>query len=72
LNSSDVGIRLLVKVSPNALWPVERELRRLVKARFDEEGIEIPFPRQVVYFRQEADAGLKVSMTDADRRSSAG
>jgi moderate conductance mechanosensitive channel len=72
LNDSAVGIRLLVKVLPNELWPVERDLRRLLKARFDEEGIEIPFPRQVVYFRQEEGSPVTVAMTEPDQRSSAG
>lgn len=55
LNASDVGVRLIVKTLPGNHWPVERELRLRVKAAFDAEGIEIPFPRQVMYHRQEGD-----------------
>lgn len=53
LGPSSVGVRLAIKVQPGAQWPAERELRILVKAEFDREGIEIPFGRQVVYLRQE-------------------
>ena len=38
------------------MFGVERDLRQRIKARFDEAGVEIPFPRQVVYHRQEPDA----------------
>lgn len=57
LNGSDVGLRLVVKTdySPPTLFAVERELRKQIKEIFDAEGIEIPFPRQVVYHRTEED-----------------
>lgn len=55
LNSSDVGVRLVVKLDnkKNDLWGAERELRLLAKAALDRDGIEIPFPRQVTYHRCE-------------------
>jgi small conductance mechanosensitive channel len=34
-------------------WGAERELKRRIKDAFDKKGIEIPFPRQVVYIRKE-------------------
>ena len=53
-NSSDVNVRLAVKIRATGLHAAtERELRLRIKARFDADGIEIPFPRQVVYHRQE-------------------
>ena len=54
LDDSSVGLRLVVKVkntSAGELWPAERELKRRIKEAFDREGIEIPFPRRVVYTR---------------------
>lgn len=61
LNSSDVGVRLVIKVKAPEHFAAERELRARVKAAFDAAGVEIPFPRQVVYHRQEEDeAPLKV------------
>lgn len=54
LNFGDSGIRIRVvcKVKPNEQWAAERELRLEIKKAFDEAGIEIPFPRRVVYNRQ--------------------
>ncbi|MGC9317948.1 MAG: mechanosensitive ion channel family protein [Armatimonadota bacterium] len=47
-NASDVGVRLVVPVEPGKHWDVACELRRRVKVTFDEEGVEIPFARQVI------------------------
>jgi small conductance mechanosensitive channel len=43
---SAVTIRITAKTLPLKQWDVARELRRRLKRRFDEEGIEIPFPHQ--------------------------
>jgi small conductance mechanosensitive channel len=48
---SSVTIRLLFKTMPGKQWPVAREFRKRVKRRFDELGIEIPFPQRVIYTR---------------------
>jgi len=45
---SSVNIRVMVKTLPLKQWDVGRELRRRIKLRFDQEGIEIPFPHQTV------------------------
>ena len=37
--------------TPSAQWGVSRELRERIKAAFDEEGIEIPFPQQTIWHR---------------------
>ena len=55
LDASDVGLRLVIKVQAGQQWAVERTLRAQVKAAFDAQGVEIPFPRQVLYHRQEPD-----------------
>jgi small conductance mechanosensitive channel len=47
---SGISIRVLVKTLPLKQWDVARELRRRLKHRFDQEGIEIPFPSQTVYW----------------------
>ena len=49
LADSSVNIRLLVKTVPGKQWELAREIRRRVKRRFDDEGIEIPFPQRVVH-----------------------
>ena len=53
LGSSEVILRIATKVKPMTHWGAERELKRRIKDTFDEKGIEIPFPRQVVYLRKE-------------------
>ncbi len=47
--ASSVNIRLTMTVAPQQQWAVGRELRRRIKNRFDELGIEIPFPHVTVY-----------------------
>lgn len=61
LNASDVGVRIIVKLRSGEQWAAERELRHRVKKAFDEQGVEIPFPRQVTYHRQEPGIKLAVS-----------
>ncbi len=56
LNASDVGVRLVVKVQAEERAAIERELAQRIKAAFDKHGIEVPFPRQVVYHRNAVDA----------------
>ncbi len=49
-----VTIKVLVKTLPQRQWEVARELRRRVKATFEKEGIEIPYPTQVHLTRIES------------------
>lgn len=50
LGDSAVVIKCRFKTLPLKQWTVTREFRRRMKNRFDELGIEIPFPHQTVYF----------------------
>jgi small conductance mechanosensitive channel len=45
---SQLLIRVIVKTIPLKQWEVGRELRRRIKNRFDEKGIQIPFPHRVL------------------------
>lgn len=45
---SGLVIRTVVKTVPLKQWDVGRELRRRIKIRFDEKGIQIPFPHRVL------------------------
>jgi small conductance mechanosensitive channel len=47
---SAVVIKARFKTRPLRQWDVAREFNRRIKNRFDELGIEIPFPHQTVYF----------------------
>ncbi len=55
LAASSIAIRLVVKTEPSQQWAVERELRFRLKNALDEAGIEIPFPQQTVWFRDQGD-----------------
>ena len=53
LGADGVTIRLVLRTQPGRQWAVTRELNRRLKARFDAEGIEIPFPQRVMWVRQD-------------------
>lgn len=55
LGDSAVVARIVVQVLPGEQFAAERDMMRMIKRRFDERGIEIPFPRRTVYVRQEPD-----------------
>jgi moderate conductance mechanosensitive channel len=47
---SAVMIKCRIKTLPIKQWTVMREFKRRLKNRFDELGIEIPFPHRTVYW----------------------
>ena len=53
LGDSAVIVRARFKTAPFKRWYLEREFRKRLKIRFDELGIEIPFPHSTVYFGQD-------------------
>lgn len=53
LGADGITIRLVIKTQPGQQWKVTRELNRRMKARFDAESIEIPFPQRVMWMRRE-------------------
>ncbi|MYN14800.1 mechanosensitive ion channel [Pusillimonas sp. TS35] len=50
LNEQGFRIRVLIKTTPGNQWAVQRAFNRCVKQRFDEKGIEIPYPHTVLHF----------------------
>ena len=50
---SAIIIKFFIKTRPLQQWTVKRELNRRIKKRFDELGIEIPFPHRTVFHRVE-------------------
>ena len=52
---SAVIIKGRIKTQPIKQWMVGRAFNRQIKKRFDELGIEIPFPHRTVYFGQDKD-----------------
>ena len=55
--SSSIAIRLVLKVEPGEQWATAREVRKRLKAAFDRNGIEIPFPQRTVWMHNVADLG---------------
>jgi len=51
-SDGQVKLQILVKTLPLMQWEVERELRKRIKSAFDREGIEIPFPHQMLITRE--------------------
>ena len=67
LGPDAVAVRVVLKTAPLEQWAVAREMRERIKARFDHEGIEIPFAQRVVWHR---DAGAPPSSDQQpDQRS---
>ncbi len=64
LAADGVTVRVALKTAPLEQWAVAREMRQRIKARFDHEGIEMPFAQRVVWHR---DAHTPAEQeTDAD------
>ncbi len=47
---SQLVIRMIVKTMPLKQWEVGRELRRRIKNRFDEKGIQIPSSHRILFW----------------------
>lgn len=54
---SQVTLRIATKTRPLKQWETARELRKRIKAAFDREGIEMPYPQRVVYSRASPEQG---------------
>lgn len=52
-DASSVVIRARLRTRAGDQWAVTREFNRRIKRRFDELGIDIPFPQTTVWFGQE-------------------
>ncbi|HUY80253.1 MAG TPA: mechanosensitive ion channel family protein [Acidobacteriaceae bacterium] len=63
---SAVIIKARFKTAPIKQWTVGREMNRRIKKKFDEVGIEIPFPHTSIYFG-EASKPFQLQMQGPDR-----
>ncbi len=50
---SAVVVKARIKTQPIQQWAVGRAFNRRIKQRFDELGIEIPFPHRTIYFGED-------------------
>ncbi len=57
LETSHVVLRVIAEVRPMEHWAMARILRKEIKARFDQFGIDIPLPRLVMYSRDNLNKG---------------
>ncbi len=53
LAESGVVVRVVMTTDPSQRWAVKREFLRRIKNRFDDEGIEIPYPHMTIDSRRE-------------------
>lgn len=70
LADSAVVIKFFIKTRPLQQWTVRRELLRRIKNRFDELGIEIPFPQRTVHHRTDVSAAVLGSIAGTPRIAS--
>jgi len=69
-SSVDFIVRPWVKTAD--YWTVHWDLKWAVKARFDREGISIPYPQRAVHIRSETAAGQPALVTSERQGSSEG
>ena len=51
LGDSAIIFKLVCKVKPGEQWNIGRQIRKRIKDKFDEVGIEIPYPCTNIYIR---------------------
>jgi len=61
---SAVLFKARIKSKPGEQWALAREYRKRIKAAFDDQNIEIPFPHTTVYWGQEI-APLQLHLDNA-------
>lgn len=54
LGDSAVKFTIICKVKPAQQWTISRQLRKRIKDKFDQVGIEIPYPCTNVYMRDKS------------------
>lgn len=68
---SAVIIKARIKTLPIKQWEVGREFNRRMKYRFDELGIEIPFPHQTLYFGENKQGDAPAAKVELKKTPSA-
>jgi len=68
---SAVIVRARLTTKPIKQWEVGREFNRRMKRRFDELGIEIPFPHQTIYFGEDKSGAAPPAYIEMGRKDPA-
>jgi small conductance mechanosensitive channel len=63
LGESGITIRVVARTKPMEQWNVERQLKRQIKERFDQLGIEIPFPHRLLLVKDGTKSPLATTGT---------
>jgi small-conductance mechanosensitive channel len=66
ITPDSMTLRVTLKTAPMEQWRVAREMRERIKARFDHEGIQAPYPTQVVMNRTTGGDPAPVGADSAD------
>jgi len=64
---SAVIIKARIKTKPMTQWAVKRGFNRLMKYRFDDLGIEIPYPHQTLYFGEDKEGRAPAAHIQVNR-----
>lgn len=59
-----VVIKARIKTAPQAKWEIARAYNRLLKERFDADGIEIPYPQRTLHVKGAAPGALSALLGD--------
>ncbi len=70
LGDSGVIMRVRLKTEPSQRWAVAREMNRRIKRRFDDLGIEIPYPHQKLVLEEKHPAQSASSAPEAPAATS--
>ena len=66
--ASGIAIKVLGQTKPIRQWEVAGEFRKRIKKAFDEEGIEIPFPHQTIYWGEGEETRIRQVIDRVKRR----
>jgi small-conductance mechanosensitive channel len=69
LTPDSMTLRVTLKTAPMEQWRVAREMRERIKARFDYEGIQAPYPTSVVMRRDGVSVPTKPGLDESDQGS---
>lgn len=65
LGDSAVIVKFFIRTRPLQQWTVKRALLGRIKKRFDELGIEIPFPQRTVFLRPDGELAVNTAKSPA-------